>query len=106
MGNLKPGATYVYERVDGTVYAREQGADPSTRFEIGYEYDPVSGYKIDYDKRTADGRPLHEHIKEDKLWGEIRRAAKTNPTIQEALERAKIGYYLSKEYEERHGRKT
>jgi len=106
MGNLKPGATYVYERVNGTVYAREQGADPSTRFEIGYEYDPVSGHKIDYDKRTYDGRPLFEHVREDKLWGEIRRAATTNPTIQEALERAKIDYYLSKEYEQRHGRKT
>jgi hypothetical protein len=98
MGRLKPGATYVYERVDGTVYAREQGADPSTRFEVGFDGS--------VDKRTPDGRPLFEHIREDQLWGEIRRAARTNPTIQEALERAKIGYYLSKEYEERHGRKT
>jgi len=49
---------------------------------------------------------LFDHIREDKLWGEIRRAAITNRTIQEALERAKIDYYLSKEYEERYGRKT
>jgi hypothetical protein len=106
MGNLKPGATYVYERDGNTVYARESGADPSTRFEVGYEYDPINGHKIDYDSRTPDGRPLHEHLKEADLWGKIRRAAETNPTIRDALERAKIAYYLSKEYEESHGRKT
>jgi hypothetical protein len=87
MGSLKPGATYVYERADGVVYAREFGADPSTRKEIGWDYDP----------RTSDGRPLRDHIMDDKLWGEIRRAAKTNITLQEALERVKIVYYLSKE---------
>jgi hypothetical protein len=106
MGDLVPGAKYIYERVGRTVYARIEGSDPSTRFEIGYQYDPVSGHKIEYDNRTPDGRSLHETMMEDKLWGEIRRAAKTNPTIQEALERAKIDYYLSKEYEERYGRKT
>jgi hypothetical protein len=36
-------------------------------------------------------------IKEDKLWGEIRRAAKTDPVLQEALDRAIILYQLSKE---------
>jgi hypothetical protein len=106
MGNLVPGAKYIYERVGNTVYARVEGADPSTRVEVGYEYDPISGHKINYDNRTSDGRPLFDHIREDKLWGEIRRAATTNRTIQEALERAKIDYYLSKEYEERYGRKT
>ena len=87
MGSLTPGATLIYEKADGITYARESGAHPSTRKEIGR----------DYDTRTADGRPLHDHIMEDKLWGEIRRAAKTNPTLQEALERVKILYHLSKE---------
>jgi hypothetical protein len=87
MGSLKPGATYVYERNDGTVYAREVGADPSTRTEIGYNYDP----------RTADGRPLREHILDDKLWGEIRREARTNVTLQKALDRAIMIYKLSKD---------
>lgn len=87
MGSLKPGATYVYERVDGVTYAREAGADPSTRKEVGWDYDP----------RTSDGRPLHDHIMNDKLWGDIRREAKTNITLQEALDRVKIIYYLSKE---------
>jgi hypothetical protein len=88
MGNLKPGACYVYEREQGTVYAREQGADPNTRQPIGWEH-PI-------DPRTDDGRPLHEHLMESKLWGDIRRAAKTNTTLQEALERVKIIYHLSK----------
>ena len=99
MGTLKPGATYIYERVGNEVYAREFGADPSTRELIGYGYDPVTGHKIEYDKRTSDGRPLREHMLEDKMWGEIRRAAQTNPTLQDALERAIIIYKLTKTHE-------
>lgn len=87
MGSLKPGATYVYEKANGITYAREIGADPSTRKEIGWDYDP----------RTGDGRPLHDHIMDDKLWGDIRRAAKSDTTLHEALERVKILYYLSKD---------
>lgn len=37
MGTLKPGATYIYERVDGRIYAREFGAEPDTRKLVGYE---------------------------------------------------------------------
>lgn len=100
MGSLKPGATYIYERNGGTVYARELGADPSTRQVVGYEsgteYDPITGHKINYDKRTSDGRPLHDHMKEDQLWGQIRRAAKTNPTLQDAMDRVIMIYRLSK----------
>jgi hypothetical protein len=86
MGQLKPGATLIYERVDNVVYSREAGADPSTRTEVGWDYDP----------RTSDGRPLHDHIMDSKLWGNIHRAAKENPLLQEALDRVKILYELSK----------
>jgi hypothetical protein len=86
MGTLKPGATYIYERVDGVVYARESGAAPSTRQIIGMDYDP----------RTTDGRPLRDHLQEDKMWGEIRREARINPTLQDALDRAIMIYQLSK----------
>ena len=41
MGSLKPGAKYIYERADGVTYAREFGADPSTREAIGWNYDPT-----------------------------------------------------------------
>jgi hypothetical protein len=58
---------------------------------IGYQYENKP------DPRTNDGRPLYEHMKEDKLWGEIRRAARTNKALQEAMERVKLVYHLSKE---------
>ena len=87
MGSLKPGATYIYERDKEIVYAREIGADPSTRVEVGYNYDP----------RTDDGRPLHDHIMDSKLWGAIRREAKTNITLQKALDRVIMIYKLSKD---------
>lgn len=85
MGQLKPNTTYIYERVDDVVYARESGS--KTRTEVGWNYDP----------RTSDGRPLHDHIMDDKLWGEIRKEAKTNPTLQSALDRAILIYRLSKD---------
>jgi hypothetical protein len=85
MGNLKPGAQYIYERVDGQVYARESGS--LERVEVGWNYDP----------RTSDGRPLHDHMMDDKMWGEIRRAAPTNPALQKALNHAIMIYRLSKD---------
>lgn len=87
MGTLKPAATYIYERDKGTVYAREIGAAPSTRKEIGYNYD----------SRTSDGRPLHDHLMDSKMWGEIHRTAKTNPALQTALDRVIMIYRLSKD---------
>ena len=96
MGNLKPGAAYIYERVGNEVYAREFGVDPADRTLVGYSHDPITGHQIDYDSRTLDGRPLHTHIMEDKLWGNIRREAQTNPTLQDALDRAIMIYQLSK----------
>jgi len=44
---------------------------------------------------------LFEHLREDKLWGEIRRAARTNKALHEAMERVKLVYHLSKD----HGKK-
>jgi hypothetical protein len=96
MGTLKPGATYIYERVENKVYAREAGADSSTSRIVGWDYDPVNGHQIDHDKRTSDGRPLIDHIREDKMWGDIRRLAKTNPALQDSLERAIMIYKLIK----------
>ena len=89
MGSLTPGASYVYERNGEEIYAREAGKTERTM--IGYQYENKP------DPRTNDGRPLYEHIKEDKLWGNIRRAAKTNEALQSALDRAILVYHLSKE---------
>ena len=94
MGQLQPDATYIYERANGIIYGRVSGADPSTRRIVGYEnateYDPISGHRIDY------SRSLHDQIREDKLWGKIRHAAQTNPALQEAMDRVKIIYQLTK----------
>jgi hypothetical protein len=82
MGILTPGATYIYERNGDTVFRREAG---SAEREV-----------VGYDHRTSDGRPMIEHMREDKMWGEIRRAARTNPALQDALDRAIMIYNLSK----------
>ncbi len=89
MGTLTPGATYVYERNGEEIYAREVGKTEKKL--IGYQYENKT------DPRTNDGRPLYEHIKEDKLWGKIRRAAKSNEALQSALDRAILLYHLSKD---------
>ena len=83
MGNLKAGAKYIYERDGDTVFRREFGS--SDREVVGYDY------------RTNDGRPLHDHIMEDKMWGEIRRMAKSNPSLQSELDRVIMLYLLLKE---------
>jgi hypothetical protein len=82
MGRLTPGATYIYESPDGgdTVYAREVGK--SERIMIG---------------QNTKARSLIERIEEDKLWGEIRRMATTDPAMAELLDRAKVYYYLKNE---------
>jgi hypothetical protein len=91
MGSLKPGATYIYERNGEEIYAREFGE--KERKLIGYKYE-MEGKS---DPRTDDGRPLIEHIRESKLWGEIHREAKTNITLRKALDRAIMIYKLSKD---------
>jgi hypothetical protein len=96
MGTLKPGATYIYERVGNEVYARESGADPSTRQLMGYNYDPVTGHQIDYNKSTTTGDRLFDRLQEDKMWGDIRRLARTTPALQDAMERVIMIYKLIK----------
>ena len=79
MGNLKPGATYIYEKADGITYAREFGASHNERFEIG--------------------RDLALLLKDElRLWEDIVRAGRTNEALQAALDRAKIVYHLSKDH--------
>ena len=40
-------------------------------------------------------RELIDELRENQLWGNIHRAAKTNPTLQKALDRAILIYRLS-----------
>ena len=84
MGSLKPGATYVYERVDDTVYAREIGADPKDRFVIGYDY------KISQEVEKKF-RPFK--------WVDMMREARHNEALQKALDHAILIYELSRKYD-------
>ena len=77
MGTLTPGAKYIYEKADGITYAREFGAPPNERFEIGRDYE----------------RFLKDEL---RFWEEIVRAGRTNQALQAALDRVKILYHLSK----------
>lgn len=76
MSNLEPNQQYIYEKADGITYARKIGS--TERTVIGYDFDA-------------------EIRKENELWMEIRKAAKTNKSLQRALDRAKILYRLSKD---------
>ena len=83
MGTLTPGATYIYERVGGTVYARESGK--LERKVIGQHMDSFSeNLNIDYELENT--------------WKDILRESRTNPTLQAAMERVKIVYHLSKDH--------
>jgi hypothetical protein len=83
MGTLTPGATYIYERVGGTVYSRESGKFERTV--IGQHLDPFAeNLTLDYELET--------------VWKDIIKESRTNPTLQEAVNRVKILYHLSKDH--------
>jgi len=90
MGSLKPGATYIYERQGGTIYAREFGAPHEERFAIGWDWEPENN------PARVRGASVDD-IRESHLWHEIKKASLTNPALHEAIERVKILYYLSQE---------
>jgi hypothetical protein len=83
-GKMEPGVSYVYEKADGVTYARKVGDPPDARFEIGRDY---------------NSEKLHKELMDAKMWGQIHRAAETNPALQEALDRVIIVYELSRQDE-------
>lgn len=81
MGNLTPGATYIYERDGPTLYARKFGE--TERSVIGEDYEiGVDQYRM----------------KLSSTWIPILEAAEHNPALQDALNRAKVIYELSKQH--------
>lgn len=88
MGILKSNTKYIYEHADGVTYAREFGADPSTRQVIGM---------------TLQKKTLHEELLESQLWGNIKRAAENNLALQKALDQCILLYKLTADYEKRYG---
>lgn len=69
----------IYESPDGgkTVYGRMAGTEERTLV-----------------RQDPELKSTLESIREDKLWGEIRRKAKTNPQLNEMLEEIKVYYNL------------
>ena len=80
MSQLDPGAAYVYEREGGRVYARRVGTLERTL--IGEDFlEDIQA------RRTALA----------KEWEPIVLAAEQNPALQEAIDRVKILYALTRE---------
>lgn len=77
MGNLTPGATYIYERTGGITYAREFGS--TEKVPIGWDYNS------------------HDNHFNAKFWGDILKEAETNPALQKAVDRVIMMYKLGKE---------
>jgi hypothetical protein len=90
MGTLTPGVNYIYERNGDTVYAREFGADPSTRKEIGWDFDPNNPGR-------HERQEMLNALRDDQLWHKIRLEARDNITLQDALDRVVELYHLSKD---------
>jgi hypothetical protein len=80
--SLIPSASIEYETVNGITYAVQEGL----KTEIGYQFD----------SRTSDGRPVIDHIRDNQLWGDIRRKATTHPALKIELERLIMFYQLIK----------
>lgn len=77
--------TKVFESPDGghTVYQRDHG---KSERQLIWE--------------SLEKKDLVKELEEDKLWGDIRRAAKNNYTLQKELERVIILYRLIKDKNE------
>jgi len=82
MGSLKPGATYIYERKGGIIYAREFGAAHNTRQVVGYD---------------AYNSP--EQLRTKEQINDILQMCETDPAMQAMLEQLFIMYNLKKTHE-------
>jgi hypothetical protein len=81
MGRLKSGATYIYEKVDGAVYAREQGQPVHTRINIG-------------------GTSIIEMLEKEQAWIQIYKDRKNSKALENAVEETIIIYKLSGDYKD------
>ena len=81
MGSLTPGAQLIYEHTDDTIYSRE--VDKSDRTIVGYNY-------------SQKYNTVHDSLRDNQFWGELRREAQTNIALQNALNRAILIFNLSK----------
>lgn len=75
MGTLTPGATYIYERANGVIYARLFGADPKDRFVVGYDNTYIQ-------------------MQRSKLWDNIVRDAEQDQQLRDMMEKIEVYYRL------------
>lgn len=73
--------TKIYESPDGgeTIYVRNNGENTRTLYSV-----------------SSKSLEKENNLKEITLWNEIRQAAKTDETLQKALEQVKLLYYMKK----------
>lgn len=86
MGQLKPGATYIYERDGDVVYAREFGS--LERQVVGWDYNMHSDPILEQNKGKSE---LAKH----NQWIKIRLAGKNNPALQKAIDNVILIYKLT-----------
>jgi len=46
---------------------------------------------------SENKKAIYEQLLEDKMWGDIRRLAKTNPTLKDAVDKVIMVYHLVKD---------
>ena len=85
-GRYEPGETYVYEKSNGVTYARKIGDPPDQRFEIGRDYSSDNELKIFGMSAQRVARLV-----------DMEKQAEHNPALQDALDRAKVIYELSRQ---------
>jgi|AntAceMinimDraft_11_1070367.scaffolds.fasta_scaffold00684_34 hypothetical protein len=90
MSRLTPGASYSYEKIDGVTYAQELSS--TEKIIIGWDWS-----SDDQLLAPEHIRSKLDDIKEKNLWNEIRRVARTNVTLQKALDQCIIIHHLSKD---------
>jgi hypothetical protein len=77
--SITEAVIYTHNNGDETVYIKDSGDKQHTLA-----------------NDSPRGFDLRAQLMEDQLWGNIRRAAKKNPTLQRALDEAILLYQLSK----------
>jgi hypothetical protein len=82
MGSLKPGATYIYERANGRIYAREFGS--SERQLVGYDSQV---------QEHRERRYYMNHINDVLIMCE------SDPAMKQLLEQLFVLYNLKKNHE-------
>ncbi len=82
MGSLNPGATYIYERADGRIYAREVGK--TERRVIGYDSSYLETAELIYYRSEIN---------------QVLAMCEQDPTMRELLDQLFVLYNLKKNNE-------